>query len=170
MDLQHNLIRQIQRKNQVFTLVKQRIFTSCDCTINFSELKEGSCSALVKLFCPAKVFFFFFLLYHIILYYAILYSKTLVSTVSFTVVSLNHVLKKLNRKFQTYSKHLSFKLCTILSNVMKSHAVPPGTFIIPLSKVEKVEEEGRVQCNKYLRERERPHSHSFYYYNCCSVM
>ncbi|XP_053540276.1 gasdermin-E isoform X1 [Ictalurus punctatus] len=55
VDLQHNLIRQIQRKNQVFTLVKQRIFTSCDCTINFSELKEGSCSALVKLFCPAKV-------------------------------------------------------------------------------------------------------------------
>ncbi|KAF4080374.1 hypothetical protein AMELA_G00169680 [Ameiurus melas] len=55
VDLQHNLIMQIQRKNQVFTLVKQRIFTSCDCTINFSELKEGSCSALFNLFCPAKV-------------------------------------------------------------------------------------------------------------------
>ncbi|MCI4395575.1 hypothetical protein PGIGA_G00182240 [Pangasianodon gigas] len=55
VDPQHNLIMQIQGKNQVFTLVKERIFTTCDCTINFSELKEGSCSALFKLICPAKV-------------------------------------------------------------------------------------------------------------------
>ncbi|MCJ8749784.1 hypothetical protein PDJAM_G00180290 [Pangasius djambal] len=55
VDPQHNLIVQIQGKKQVFTLVKERIFTTCDCTINFSELKEGSCSALFKPICSAKV-------------------------------------------------------------------------------------------------------------------
>ncbi|KAK3525286.1 hypothetical protein QTP86_024904, partial [Hemibagrus guttatus] len=49
VDLQHSLIKQIQGKNQIFTVVKERIFTTCGCTINFSELKAGSFSTLLKL-------------------------------------------------------------------------------------------------------------------------
>ncbi|KAF7686222.1 gasdermin-E [Silurus meridionalis] len=55
VDLEHNLIKHIQGKNQFFTLVKERIFTTCDSTINFSELREGSCTAILQFICPAKV-------------------------------------------------------------------------------------------------------------------
>lgn len=68
VDPQHNLIMQIQGKNQVFTLVKERIFTTCNCTINFSELKEGKYSALLKVVCPAEVLFCLFVCFVTILY------------------------------------------------------------------------------------------------------
>ncbi|XP_053346383.1 gasdermin-E [Clarias gariepinus] len=55
LDLQHNLFTQIQGKNQVFTLLKERIFTTSNSTINFSQLKKGGFSAFIKLISPAKV-------------------------------------------------------------------------------------------------------------------
>ncbi|XP_058260300.1 uncharacterized protein gsdmea isoform X2 [Hemibagrus wyckioides] len=55
VDLQHNLITQLQGKNQIFTVVKERIFTTRGCTINFSQLKAGSGSAFLKLFSVSMV-------------------------------------------------------------------------------------------------------------------
>lgn len=49
VDLQHSLIQQTLNKSQhVFTLVVERIFTSCECTIEYNGMEEGKCGGMWK--------------------------------------------------------------------------------------------------------------------------
>ncbi|XP_051949216.1 gasdermin-E-like [Xyrauchen texanus] len=43
VDLCHPLIQQSMKRNMGFTLLKERIFTTCECTISCTELEQGSC-------------------------------------------------------------------------------------------------------------------------------
>ncbi|KAK7139195.1 hypothetical protein R3I93_016355 [Phoxinus phoxinus] len=46
LDLTHSLIQQSLKRNKGFTLLKERIFTTCNCSISFSELGKGGCNAM----------------------------------------------------------------------------------------------------------------------------
>uniref|UniRef100_A0A3B1JE01 Uncharacterized LOC103037040 n=1 Tax=Astyanax mexicanus TaxID=7994 RepID=A0A3B1JE01_ASTMX len=49
VDLQHSLIQQTLGKSQhYFTLVVERIFTSCEGTIEYSGMEEGKCGGVLK--------------------------------------------------------------------------------------------------------------------------
>ncbi|KAL6457394.1 hypothetical protein MHYP_G00343570 [Metynnis hypsauchen] len=58
LDLEHKLIEQtLGKTHQAFTVVIERIFTTCDCTIEYSGVEEGGCSTVLKAigFYPAEV-------------------------------------------------------------------------------------------------------------------
>ncbi|TSO05456.1 Non-syndromic hearing impairment protein 5 [Bagarius yarrelli] len=55
VDLQHHLFRQTKGKNHTFTLVKERILTTSDCTINCSGLKKGNWTTSFKLISPVHL-------------------------------------------------------------------------------------------------------------------
>ncbi|XP_036422880.1 uncharacterized protein gsdmea isoform X2 [Colossoma macropomum] len=58
VDCEHKLIEQTWGKTQqAFTVLIERIFTTCDCTIEYSGVEEGGCSTMLKAlgFHPAEV-------------------------------------------------------------------------------------------------------------------
>ncbi|CAM4636273.1 unnamed protein product [Leuciscus chuanchicus] len=46
LDLTHSLIKQSLKRNKGFTLLKERIFTTCNCSIFWAELEKGGCNAM----------------------------------------------------------------------------------------------------------------------------
>ncbi|XP_048058254.1 gasdermin-E isoform X2 [Megalobrama amblycephala] len=46
LDLTHSLIQQSQKRNIGFTILTERIFTTCDCSISSKELEKGSFHAM----------------------------------------------------------------------------------------------------------------------------
>ncbi|KAL7829911.1 hypothetical protein AOLI_G00307960 [Acnodon oligacanthus] len=58
VDLEHKLIEQTWGKtHQAFTVVIERIITTCECTIEYSGVDEGGCSTILKVlgFYPTEV-------------------------------------------------------------------------------------------------------------------
>lgn len=49
LDLTHSLIQQSLKRNKGFTLLKERIFTTCNCSIFCTELGKGGCNAMFGL-------------------------------------------------------------------------------------------------------------------------
>ncbi|XP_051526395.1 gasdermin-E-like [Myxocyprinus asiaticus] len=47
VDLCHSLIQQSMKRKMGFTLLKERIFTTCECTISCTGLEEGSCHGIL---------------------------------------------------------------------------------------------------------------------------
>ncbi|XP_057210741.1 gasdermin-E-like [Triplophysa rosa] len=43
VDLTHSLIQQSSKMKRIFTLLKERIFTTCECSISYTGLQQGSC-------------------------------------------------------------------------------------------------------------------------------
>ncbi|KAA0710251.1 Gasdermin-E [Triplophysa tibetana] len=43
VDLRHSLIHQSLKMNRIFTLLKERIFTTCECSISYTVMDQGSC-------------------------------------------------------------------------------------------------------------------------------
>ncbi|XP_051992287.1 gasdermin-E-like [Xyrauchen texanus] len=55
LDTHHSLIQQSLKRKKVFTLLKERIFTTCECFISYTGLEKSSCHAILGA-CCAEIF------------------------------------------------------------------------------------------------------------------
>ncbi|KAI4899834.1 hypothetical protein NFI96_016879 [Prochilodus magdalenae] len=58
VNLEHQLLKQTRGKTQqAYALVIERVFTTCDCTIEYNGVKEGNCITILKALgiCPTEV-------------------------------------------------------------------------------------------------------------------